>query len=138
MKRIIVPMLMAALALLFAAPAFVAEMACPDSLVMDHYKADTNNLKVEFNHSTHLDYACTECHHTWDEAGGEDPKSCASPGCHDAMDKRDKTEHSYYKAIHNMRAEEIQSCVSCHRDAAGDDREKKKELAGCRGSVCHP
>jgi hypothetical protein len=54
------------------------------------------------------------------------------------MDKKDKTVNSYYKVLHDMRPKELSTCVSCHREVAGDDREKKRELAGCRGSVCHP
>jgi hypothetical protein len=45
--------------------------------------------------------------------------------------------NSYYQAMHNRRAE-ISTCLSCHMEEAGDDRDKRRELAGCKGSVCHP
>lgn len=123
---------------LTASPAMNAEIEAPDSMAIDNFKAETGNLKVNFNHSSHTDYACIECHHQWDPGCGEPPRPCSYSGCHDVMDQREKSRSSYYKIIHDMRPKEFSTCVSCHRENAGDDREKKKEFAGCRGSVCHP
>jgi cytochrome c553 len=123
--------------LALALPALSAD-AGPDGLVLDNFQAEQNKLSVTFNHSTHTDFECTACHHTWDPGCGEDPKPCSFSGCHDVMDKRDKSVSSYYLIIHNMRPKEISTCVSCHREQAQGDKEKMRELAGCRGSVCHP
>jgi hypothetical protein len=134
MKKWLVLMASVALLCLTALPAISAD--APDNLTMDHYTGEANNLVVTFNHSAHADYECSECHHKWDGSG--DPQPCSDSGCHDVMDKKDKTVNSYYKVLHDMRPKELSTCVSCHREVAGDDREKKRELAGCRGSVCHP
>lgn len=138
MRRAFFPACAAIFAILLAMPAFTAEVAAPDMITLDNYRSDTGNLVVEFNHSTHAEYDCTECHHNWDPGCGELPKPCSYSGCHDVMDKRDKSESSYFKIIHDMRPKTTSTCVSCHRESAGDSTEKRKELAGCRGSVCHP
>ena len=70
--------------------------------------------------------------------GKEEYKSCASAGCHDAMGQKEKGINSYYQAVHKMKDVQHQSCVSCHTKAAGDDKDKKKELVGCAKSKCHP
>jgi len=134
MKKWLIFVASVALISLTALPALTAD--APDGLTLDHYKSEQNNLVVTFNHSTHAEYECAECHHDWNGEG--EPQSCVDAGCHDVMDKKDKTVASWYLQVHNMRPEALSTCVSCHKDAAGTDREKRKELAGCRGSVCHP
>jgi len=123
---------------LVAGLALAANDEAPDNLVIDNFKADTNNLSVTFNHSSHAGYNCQDCHHTWDPACGDPPRPCSFSGCHDVMDKKEKGAASYYKMIHDMRPEQLSTCVSCHRELAGADKQKKREFAGCKGSVCHP
>lgn len=125
--------------LLFAALAGAARDEAPGPMSIDNYKGETRNLKVAFNHSSHTGFTCVECHHQWDPAGNEPPRPCSLEGCHDSMNPREKSTASYYKIIHDMRpGQGFSTCVSCHRATAGADKEMKKKLAGCGGSVCHP
>ncbi|THB65010.1 MAG: cytochrome C [Desulfovibrio sp.] len=118
------------LAVVFAAPALFAEQTGIDGIQLD-YLAKI----VTFNHSSHADLDCAKCHHQWD--GASDITGCATPGCHDVFDKQDRTERSLYHVIHKGSGD-IGGCVSCHKAEAGDDRERKKLLAGCARSACHP
>ncbi len=90
---------------------------------------------VTFNHSTHTGDDCKVCHHTWD--GAAPVKKCSEAGCHDNMDKKDKSVNSYYQAMHSKKAAKA-TCVSCHKKVAGKDKAKKKQLTGCKKSACHP
>ncbi len=92
-------------------------------------------MPVVFNHDAHAIYDCEDCHHPVDGVATYAP--CADSGCHDIMGTKDKTVHSYYQMIHKAKAGKYETCVSCHRDVAGDDRERRKELTGCKGSACH-
>ena len=92
--------------------------------------------EVIFNHSTHKKPACGECHHPVD--GKEDYGACSKAGCHDKLDPKDKSVNSYHLVIHKKKDTKFQTCVSCHEKTAGDDKDKKKELAGCAKSKCHP
>lgn len=116
----------------FVMPAFAAQPDAPADGIQMHKTSKT----VVFNHSTHKDTKCVECHHPVD--GKEDFRPCSTAGCHDNFDKKDKSVHSYYQAMHKAKEVKFQTCVSCHIAKAGDDKEKKKELAGCAKSKCHP
>lgn len=120
-----------ALAVAFALPAFAVPEVPADGL-----KMDASKLTVVFNHSTHADYKCGDCHHPVN--GKEDYRKCNSAGCHDIMDKKDKSVHSYYKVMHNRKALQHETCVSCHLKVAGKDAAAKKKLTGCKKSACHP
>ncbi len=116
----------------FAIPALYAADVPPDGLKMENTKNP-----VTFNHSTHKAEECVVCHHM---SGGDASKikKCSSEGCHDNFDKKDKSVHNYYKAMHGKGDKGTHSCLSCHKEKAGNDKDKKKELAGCKKSVCHP
>lgn len=130
MKKFVSLGLMSAAVMCFVAlPAVNAADAPADGLKM----AKTEK-PVVFNHSTHKANECKECHHTWDGAGAIG--SCSEAGCHDVMDKKDKSVNSYYQAMHNKKAAHP-TCVSCHADVAGQDQEMKKKLTSCKGSACH-
>ncbi len=130
MKKLFVFVVAAAVLCAFALPSLFAADA-PDGI-----KMDKTAQPVTFNHSTHTEENCEFCHHT---SGGDTAniQKCSDAGCHDIMDKADKTSASYYKAMHGKH-DTIPTCVSCHREKAGADAEKKKELAGCKQSACHP
>ncbi len=91
---------------------------------------------VVFNHSAHKAQDCKTCHHKWDGAAAI--QKCTTAGCHDVFDKKDKTDKSLYAKIHGKSSSTMLGCVECHKKAAGDDKEKAKELAGCAKSKCHP
>lgn len=116
--------------------AFVSALALGNLVAADApdgIKMAKTKQPVVFNHSTHKEVKdCKECHHE-----GKDNQKCSDAGCHDILDKADKSPKSYYVAIHSMTAKKA-SCLACHKKAAGDDAEKKKALTGCKGSKCHP
>lgn len=100
---------------------------------------------VIFNHQTHFaamgaqaapQDSCASCHHP--VSGESDFKTCASEGCHDNLDPTDKSVSSYFQATHKKKKTTYYSCVSCHEERAGSDIAKKKQLAGCKESACHP
>ena len=91
---------------------------------------------VVFNHSTHAAQACEDCHHMWD--GSSDVQGCTTAGCHDIMDRKDKTVQSFYKVIHGKGSDEVASCLSCHKEVAGKDKDLKTKLTKCKNSACHP
>lgn len=143
------------LALLFSLAA-VSAFAAPDGIKMNKTKNP-----VVFNHSTHTDAACADCHHPVkieDPAScvaegchaeadmpellkfytdGEDYRPCSTSGCHQIFDAKDKSVHSYYQAMHKSRKPKFDSCYSCHVKVAGKDKEKKRLLSNCSNSVCH-
>ena len=127
-KYIVLGFMTSALVMAFALSSIYATDAPADGAVLNHM----GGMEVTFNHSAHSALDCAECHHQ----GGEDYQ-CTASGCHDIMDKKDKTPASWYNAVHSKKAS-LSTCVSCHTENAGDDKDKKKELAGCKGSACHP
>jgi len=78
---------------------------------------------VKFSHKGHAKIDCKVCHHK-----GDGEKKCASAGCHDSTDPKDKTsEKSFYKTYHDMKSD--RSCIGCH----------KKEAKGpTKCPECHP
>ncbi len=138
-KSLFICFVCSALVCAFALPNLLAVDAPADGLKMDHFKAEKNNMVVTFNHATHASIACESCHHMWD--GSSAVQSCADGGCHDVMDKKDKSAHSYYKAIHDRKGGDVGSCISCHSEEAKKkkgDRDYKKMMTSCKGSACHP
>ena len=131
MKKSIIILALIAVAA-FAVTAFAEQPQVPaDGLKMEKTK---NN--VIFNHTSHKDIKCIECHHPVD--GKENFQKCSDAGCHDILDQKDKSVNSYYQAMHKAKDNKHQSCISCHKEKAGDDKDKKKEMLACKGSKCHP
>lgn len=117
----------------FVLPALAAQPEVP----ADGLKMEKSGKKVViFNHSTHKAAKCGDCHHPVN--GKEDFRPCSTAGCHDVMGQKDKSERSYYQSMHKLKENKHQSCLSCHKTAAGEDKDKKKELTGCAKSKCHP
>ncbi len=116
----------------FVLPAFAAAPAAPTAEI----KLGKGKKIVSFKHETHKAIACVDCHHKVD--GKEDYRSCATAGCHDNFDQKDKSINSFYQIAHKAKGAKFETCVSCHVKTAGADNEKKKSLAGCAKSVCHP
>lgn len=132
MRVVISVLACAALVLVFALPGLFA-LECPvDATKLEYFPSKV----VYFPHEAHQSLECQECHHKWD--GEAVIKPCGESGCHDVLDKKDKSEKSLYKIIHGRGSKEISSCLSCHRDAASSDKELRKALTGCLGSKCHP
>jgi len=130
MKRIVFASLVcAALVLAVALPSLFAVDAPADGIKLAYFAK-----VVTFNHTTHKAQDCKVCHHTWDGAAAI--QKCSVAGCHDSMDKKDKTEKSLYNCIHGKGAHP--TCLDCHKQTAGADKDKKSALTGCKGSKCHP
>ncbi|MDR2891742.1 MAG: cytochrome c3 family protein [Deltaproteobacteria bacterium] len=115
----------------FALTAIAAQPPVP----ADGIKMERTKKPVVFNHSTHTTAGCAACHHPVD--GVENYGACATAGCHDILGTKDKSINSYYQVTHKAKGTKYDTCVSCHVAAAGDDKDKKKQLAGCAKSACH-
>ena len=87
--------------------------------------------QVVFTHSAHAKTDCAFCHHK--AADGNIYVGCAVKGCHDSMDKKDKSEHGYYFMIHNKKSEK--SCMGCHQKAVAENPALKEKFKGC--NPCH-
>lgn len=133
MKKLFACFVVAACVCAFALPNLYAVDAPADGI-----KMDKTSMPVTFNHSTHTKEDCRFCHHKASE-DMTDIKSCSAEGCHDVLDRKDKSEKSYYKAMHGNH-KTIPTCVSCHREEAkaNGDKEFKKMMTSCKGSACHP
>ena len=139
MKKIILVCL-ASLAVVMGANAEEKEAfkAPADGLKIDFIKGNSQrDLFVEFNHSTHTEYECADCHHKMFQLKGEsEPRSCVV--CHDNVDvNASKGYRSYFKAMHKIRQAPRTprpACVSCHTTKFGNS----KEMTGCATSSCHP
>ena len=119
------------LGLAFATPVLAADAPA------DGLKMAASKKPVVFNHGTHKDVACAECHHPID--GKEDYRKCSTAGCHDDF-KAKKGTKSYYAVMHGKKLK-YDSCVSCHakvvKEKAPKDKAFKKSMTGCKGSGCH-
>ncbi len=79
--------------------------------------------EAKFSHKGHAKIDCKVCHHK-----GEANQKCASAGCHDSTDPKDKkSEHSFYRTFHDMQSE--RSCLGCH---------KKEGKGPTKCTECHP
>lgn len=126
-----------ALGILLLVSAFALTAIAAPAAPADGLKMEKTKKPVVFNHTTHASVACAECHHPVN--GVEDYRKCSTAGCHDNFDPKDKKSiNSYYQAMHKAKGAKFDTCVSCHVKVAGDDKAKKKELAGCAKSKCHP
>lgn len=134
-KTLLVSVASACLVCAFALPALHAVDAPADGAKLDYIAGGEKNLVVVFNHSTHKTAKCEACHHV---EGEKAYAKCGSAGCHDVFDKADKTEKSWYKVVHDAKGGKHATCISCHKEAAGEDKEKKAKLTGCKNSACHP
>ncbi len=115
----------------------MAAVAAPPPVPADGIKIDKNPKQVViFNHSTHKAEKCDACHHMVD--GKENYGKCFEAGCHDNMDRKDKSVKSYYNVIHAKSGTKFSTCMSCHLQTAEKMPDKKKELTACKQSKCHP
>lgn len=87
----------------------------PESVLMSPKQFEGYTPKkgdVTFNHASHMDIACQQCHHT--VADSFTIQSCMSEGCHDNIKDRSET-FSVYRTFHTTQ-ENKKSCVGCHRE----------------------
>jgi len=125
--------IMAGLLFAFVLSAVAAQPDVP----ADGIKLANTKQAVIFNHSTHKkDLQCGECHHLVD--GKENYGKCASAGCHDSMERKDKSVRGYYNAMHAKSGTKFSTCASCHLQTVEKFPDRKKELTACKQSKCHP
>ena len=128
--------ILSALTLLILAFALSALAAQPD-VPADGLKLNKTKQPVTFNHSTHSkDMKCGDCHHLVDSK--ENYGKCGDTGCHDSMDRKDKSAKGYYNAMHAKSGTKFATCASCHAQVAEKFPDKKKEMTACKQSKCHP
>ncbi len=87
----------------------------PESVLMSPKQFEGYTPKkgdVTFNHASHMDIACQQCHHT--VADSFTIQSCMSEGCHDNIKDRSETS-SVYRTFHTTH-DNKKSCVGCHRE----------------------
>ena len=104
----------AALILGCAVAAFAEKLEIPESVTMSPKQFDGYTPKkgdVVFNHASHMEIACADCHHTVADTYAF--QGCMTEGCHD--DPTIKPEYSsVYRAFHTTK-DTTKSCVGCHR-----------------------
>lgn len=118
-------------ALAFALPAISAQTVPAQPSNLDYL-----SKKVVFKHESHADLECKACHHSYEGEGVI--LKCSHAGCHDVLDRKDKSVQSLYQAFHGKGSAEVQTCVSCHKEVAKEQKDRKKELTSCIKSACHP
>jgi hypothetical protein len=105
-----------------------------DGLVINSIKGRSErDLGVTFNHSSHADYTCIDCHHATKE--DELPQSCgAGKRCHDktGIDEL-RGFKSYFRTMHK-KDRRHPTCVGCHTELFEGD----KYMTSCTRSACHP
>lgn len=126
------------LGLLMLVSAFALTALARPAVPADGLKMELTKKSVTFDHSVHekAGIDCSQCHHK--VKGEEHYEKCSTAGCHDNLDQKDKSVNSYYQAMHKFKDNQHASCVSCHREKAGDDKDKKKAMTACAKSSCHP
>nr|AAB82308.1 procytochrome c3 precursor [Desulfovibrio desulfuricans] len=87
----------------------------PESVTMSPKQFEGYTPKkgdVTFNHASHMDIACQQCHHTVPDT--YTIESCMTEGCHDNIKERTEIS-SVYRTFHTTKDSE-KSCVGCHRE----------------------
>jgi hypothetical protein len=126
MKKWLVGFIAALLVSAFCLPALYAVDAPADLVIKAPEGMAATQEPVKFSHKGHAAIDCKACHHKWD--GKAAITKCASAGCHDATDPKDKTsDKSFYRAYHDMKSEK--SCLGCH---------KAKQKGPTKCTDCHP
>ena len=98
-----------------AVTAMSGTLEIPESVLMSPKQFEGYTPKkgdVTFNHASHMDIACQQCHHT--VADSFTIQSCMSEGCHDNIKDRSETS-SVYRTFHTTH-DNKKSCVGCHRE----------------------
>ena len=114
----------------------LSALAAQPNVPADGITMNKTKQPVTFNHSTHQkDMKCGDCHHA--VKGKENYDKCGSAGCHDSMDRKDKSVKGYYHAMHTKSGTQFATCASCHAQTAEKFPDKKKELTACKQSKCH-
>lgn len=119
------------LALIFSAFFATAALGRPNLKNLDEPilldAGPARRMYVVFNHSSHKDIACRNCHH--EGLPGDRYASCSSSQCHAITSPASREPLSLYMAYHSLRTK--RSCLGCHKPLAG----KYPGFKGC--GPCH-
>ncbi|MGJ3522320.1 formate dehydrogenase subunit gamma cytochrome c-553 [Nitratidesulfovibrio sp. D1] len=88
----------------------------------------SKRMHVMFNHATHKDVACEQCHHDTPDPA-KPYVSCTNDDCHATPGPRERDTMSMFVAYHAKDTD--RSCYGCHKQMAKDH----PEFSGCR--PCH-
>lgn len=114
-----------------AAAALAGNVEIPSSSTLQSKASGYTTKKgpVTFNHASHMQIACQQCHHT--VADTMSFQGCMTDGCHDNLATRTET-NSVYRTFHTTQ-DKNKSCVGCHRDL----KKKGKSDAPLACNSCH-
>lgn len=98
---------------LLAAGAFALAATAPTAPI----KLTAKNGDVTFNHKTHADAKCADCHH----ADADKPAACTT--CHGKDPKAPKVFDAFHKGEH--------SCKPCHEKAIAAGKKAPKACGDC-------
>lgn len=120
-----------AVSLLVAGSALVgnaADAAKAPKKAIELKHGTSKRMHVMFNHTTHKDIACEQCHH--DSPAPDKPyASCTDNDCHATPGPRERDTMSMFVAYHAKDTD--RSCYGCHKKMAA----QHPEFTGCR--PCH-
>lgn len=115
MKRVGLLILVGLMVVGCATSVLAGTFEIPESVIMSPKQFKDYTPKkgdVTFNHASHTDIPCQQCHHTvFDTYTIE---SCMTEGCHDNVKVRTEVS-SVYRTFHTTK-DTTKSCVGCHRE----------------------
>ncbi|MCA1959256.1 MAG: cytochrome c family protein [Desulfomonile sp.] len=110
--------------------AYAASKMPDKPIVIDSTTAipDKKRGPVNFDHTKHKDFKCTQCHHEYKDGNnvwqeGQEVKKCSE--CHKKEDQGKQVKLE--KAMHDQ-------CVKCHKDM----KKEKKQTGPTACTKCHP
>lgn len=79
-------------------------------------RADSPRMHVVFPHLAHKELGCRTCHHEMTPERRVYLSCADNAACHNGMDLADRSDKSYYLALHDTSAD--RSCLGCHAKKA--------------------
>ena len=115
------------------------ELAPPETI-------EAKRAAVAFDHPTHFDFACMECHHKWDKVSPI--AGCMTSGCHDLDKLEKKTSANKAEAVRYYKNAYHKMCITCHKEIKAQNVKIEKSQIAIEGKLmavgptscigCHP
>lgn len=96
---------------------------------MDISNGPLPRMHVVFQHAKHAEVSCLTCHHKMTAEQDIFVACNTAPGCHTHTEAADRSNKSYFLAIHRLDSDH--SCRGCHMAKSAE----RPRLAGCQ--TCH-